>query len=537
MSANGTSAEGSLRAYGLPQEVVEETIQVLLLPKYVVVAGVALLWVWSISFLHRKPRIPGAKVHGYRGWWEPSFILKARFLLNASSIIESGYEKFKDVPFIVRRHDTEIHVMPMKYLDELRLTPKRDLNGKMAHYNNLLKVWSWGTVIRDSDLHSNVLTRKLNPEVGKYMAMASEELEYGWETDMPKPTEWTEVDIQHAVRMLVARMSAKVFLGSPACRDPEWLSLSLNFSIDVFFSCFTLRIFPPWMHFFIKPFIPARWRVQRQMNGAIKFFRAYMLKRAEDTATRNGSGEEPLYDWMVDHATEDEGSLEQMAARQCILTLASIHTTSMTVSNALFDLIANPEWVPVLREEINNVIKVYGRPGKNLDVKSWLQHLEKMDSFIVESQRLHPAILLSPQRMTIVPLVLKDGTMIPKDIRIAWAGPQHGFDPIVNVNPRRFDPLRSYRKRHANTGQNLNKFMAGQSDPHNMSFGYGSQVCPGRYFAVGEIKLVFMRLIQEFDFALPKGKGPPRVIHADENLILDLFAKVRMKKTGAKLEH
>jgi cytochrome P450 len=72
--------------------------------------------------------------------------------------------------------------------------------------------------------------------------------------------------------------------------------------------------------------------------------------------------------------------------------------------------------------------------------------------------------------------------------------------------------------------------MVGQSDPDNMSFGYGSQVCPGRYFAVGEIKMILMRLLQEYEFRPPEGKGRPDHIHADENVVLDPSAKVMMKR-------
>lgn len=43
--------------------------------------------------------------------------------------------QFKNVPFVVSRLDTDINVMPMKYLDELRLVPRNQLNGKMVHYN------------------------------------------------------------------------------------------------------------------------------------------------------------------------------------------------------------------------------------------------------------------------------------------------------------------------------------------------------------------------------------------------------------------
>ncbi|KAI1108817.1 cytochrome P450 [Nemania sp. NC0429] len=163
-------------------------------------------------------------------------------------------------------------------------------------------------------------------------------------------------------------------------------------------------------------------------------------------------------------------------------------------------------------------------------VTTWLQQLEKMDSFIIESQRLKPLILLTPQRMAMVPTTLKGRTNIPVGTRIAWAGPHHALDPNVISNPTVFDPLRSYRRRHVDGGKDANKYLAGQSDPDNMSFGYGGQVCPGRYFAVCEIKLIIMRLIREFDFAMPDGAGVPRIIHVNENVILDPGAKFMMRK-------
>jgi len=110
-----------------------------------------------ISLQPKRPRMLGAPLHGSKGWWEPSLLLSLRFIYDAYNIIDTGYKKvcfifgdyfasrhdtdtvhkhqFKDVPFVVRRLDTDIHVLPMKYLDELRLVPRNDLNGKMVHYN------------------------------------------------------------------------------------------------------------------------------------------------------------------------------------------------------------------------------------------------------------------------------------------------------------------------------------------------------------------------------------------------------------------
>lgn len=45
------------------------------------------------------------------------------------------WKQLKDVPFVVRRYDTDITVLPIKYLDEMRLIPRHKLNGKKAQIN------------------------------------------------------------------------------------------------------------------------------------------------------------------------------------------------------------------------------------------------------------------------------------------------------------------------------------------------------------------------------------------------------------------
>ena len=98
---------------------------------------------------------------------------------------------------------------------------------------------------------------------------------------------------------------------------------------------------------------------------------------------------------MMDNGNEMETRLGEMAFRQCFLTLASIHTTSVSVSTVLFDLCDHPEWFPVLREEIEEVTAKYGPIGEHpgMTSRQWIAKLMKMDSFIIEMQRTNPQIL------------------------------------------------------------------------------------------------------------------------------------------------
>ncbi|KAF1994165.1 cytochrome P450 [Amniculicola lignicola CBS 123094] len=478
--------------------------------------GILLAFVFVLSSLLQKgrPKPPNAPYHGYRSWWEPTFLLKMRFIFRAKQIIHEGFMKYKDVPFVVRRVDVDITVLPNKYLNELRLYPTSKLSGVKAHVANLVCDYTYTNIMIESDLHFRVIQNKLAPELSKYLDIAKTELEYGWAIDIPQPVEWQEVDVQQMMRMLVARMSSKIFLGHPACRNLEWLQLSIDFSIDMFGTAFFLRMFPPWTHPVLARIFPLRWKIKRNLNKATKIIGPLMEKH-RDVLRRAEKGEEiqeddTLLNWMMDHGNEKENGAFEMANRQSILTLASIHTTSMGVANMMFDLCAHPEWFAVLREEIETIEKEFGKLGEREDIgtKQWLPRLEKMDSFYIESQRFNPPILLAPSRLAMVPITLKDGTHIPAGTRMACANADILSSSLPN--PETFDPMRSYRKRHE-SGELL-KHQAGQTAINNLHFGYGKQACPGRQFAVAEVKMIMSRLLMEYDFEFPKGKSQ---LHSD----------------------
>jgi ent-kaurene oxidase len=133
---------------------------------------------------------------------------------------------------------------------------------------------------------------------------------------------------------------------------------------------------------------------------------------------------------------------------------------------------------------------------------------------------------VAPQRLAIVPITLKDGTHIPAGTRLACANADILDQSIPD--PEVFDPMRSYRKRHQ-SGE-LNKYQAGQTERNNLHFGYGKQACPGRHFAVGEIKMIMAKILMEFEFKYPQGKSRPRNFYADENVFPDPRARLLMRK-------
>ncbi|EXL39272.1 hypothetical protein FOCG_18117 [Fusarium oxysporum f. sp. radicis-lycopersici 26381] len=487
---------------------------------------------WFITFVTSQdsPKVKGAPIVGKKFWLEPSVFQRLRFTTQSRHVLQDAYDKFKDRIFVVRRVDRDINVLPAKYLDEMRSLPRPVMNGTIPQVLNLCAKYTSIHFMLTSDLLLRVINNKLTPDLTKYVDMAKVEMDYSFTVDLPQPDDWIEFDIQAATRNIISRMSSKIFLGYPACRNQDWIDMSIQFTADLFGTAFILKHFPEWMRPFVSPFIPHRYRMKSIVERGKKIVGEQIDNHRNNRANEIET-EDTLLAWMLDNGTAKEYALEEMTQRQLLLVLASIHTTTMATANFLFDLCTHPEYFSVLRDEIKEVTEKYGRIGENKDIsaKIWLTKLEKMDSFLIESQRFEPSVHLKPQRVALQEINLKDGTVIPKGAMIAWAGHQHANDPLVNQDPGRFDPMRAYRKRYANNKAEFNKYVAGVNETSSLAFGYGNQACPGRYFAVNELKLMLSRLVAEYDFALPKGAQRPKSFDVEENIILDKDAKILMR--------
>jgi cytochrome P450 len=184
-------------------------------------------------------------------------------------------------------------------------------------------------------------------------------------------------------------MTTAVFLGSETARNKDWLKLSIQYPMDIFSIAFLLRMVPTWTHPVIARLLPWGYRVKSHRSKARVMIQSLMERRQKDLQA-GSDVEHTILGWMTDNAKNSEADYAEMTSRQLVLTLGSIHTTALALSHALYDLCAHPEYVQPLREEIERVSKQYTADDF---VKYGLHRLEKLDSFLVESQRFHPPVL------------------------------------------------------------------------------------------------------------------------------------------------
>jgi cytochrome P450 len=88
--------------------------------------------------------------------------------------------------------------------------------------------------------------------------------------------------------------------------------------------------------------------------------------------------------WMVE--ISGERKVDYVAA-QLSLTVAAIHATTEALTSALADLAIRPHIIPKLREEMIRVIRQEGWSAQGL------YKMRLLDSFLKESQRMHPVSL------------------------------------------------------------------------------------------------------------------------------------------------
>jgi len=201
-------------------------------------------------------------------------------------------------------------------------------------------------------------------------------------------TEWRPVEIFTTILRIIARTSSRAFVGLPLCRNEDWLTVSMKFTGDIFMTVDKLTSIPK----LIRPFYAWIFNSAKSINShrrkAQTLLGPVIQRRLEEErlAKENGAVYEKPNDmlqWLTDLVEPHHKTTEDLSELQLLSNLASIHTTSLTFLNTLFDLAAHPECLQPIREEIETVIS----SNNGVIDRAALRNMRKTDSFFKESMR------------------------------------------------------------------------------------------------------------------------------------------------------
>jgi len=284
-------------------------------------------------------------------------------------------------------------------------------------------------------------------------------------------------------------------------RNEEWLKIAVDYTVHFFTGAYVLRMMPPILRPFVHWFLPFTWQLRKDVADARRLIEPEVAARKKQRVEDEKAGREPrkytdALQW-VETTAQAEGVYCDPVYAQLNYTLGAVHTTSITFVNALFDIIAHPEYIDLLREEIFAVSK------EELGwTKSSLAKLKLMDSFMKESTRMTPVTLLPINRVAEETLTLSNGTTIPKGATLGVPTLAMN-DPNFYTDPGKFDGYRflNMSKQPGKAGKSQ---FVGTSNEH-IIFGHGKHSCPGRFFAANEIKLLLVHLLLGYEFKFMDG--------------------------------
>lgn len=194
--------------------------------------------------------------------------------------------------------------------------------------------------------------------------------------------------------MIYSRIATDFVLGPEASRDTEWCRMAANVSYNTMSVGLLLKKLPSWFRPLVARMLPRLQKLRESQVVSAELV-APILERWKSGISTPEDKDTLLY-WMLEHAQEHERTAVEMSYRVNFAILASVHATSMTLTSIIFNLCAHPEYFDILRDEIAQTKKELGSMGEagpETLQKQFLAKLEKMDSFIAETLRLHQPLL------------------------------------------------------------------------------------------------------------------------------------------------
>ncbi|KAB8220002.1 cytochrome P450 [Aspergillus novoparasiticus] len=391
-------------------------------------------------------------------------------------------------------------------------------------------VGKYTTILNDSHLHTEVIQKRLTPAISRLIPRIIDELDHGFDVEMPEcGDKWVLIRPYEVFLRLVARAGARVFVGPEICRTEKWLTASIDFTKNIFMTITLLRPIPSFLHPIIGSMLPS----SRSLDTQLRYVQDELLgpeiaKRRRRQASGDPDYEKPddFLQWMIDLAQNDkEGDPSNIAHRLLGLTsMAVVHTSAMSITHGLYDLITMPQWLETLREEIQEVM-----PNWKSTSCSSLVALRRLDSFLKESQRFNPPGELSFHRVVKKDLVLSDGLRLPKGTHICMASGPIGMDTKYISDPDTFDALR-----YVDGDKAQSQFV--HTSATSMHFGLGRYACPGRFFATVVLKAILSRFLMEYEFRFgPDQVGRPKNMLLGDKIVPNTSVDVYVRKrTGSR---
>ncbi|KAF8844183.1 cytochrome P450 [Paxillus ammoniavirescens] len=476
-----------------------------------------------LAKLSKRPNLDAIPTVG-SSTWLGSWWASIEYLTKGADIIRGGYEKHKGAPFkVADLYRWTVVVSGLQFVEDLRKAPDDELSFLEATNDNLKLDYTMGHDIHHNPYHVAIIRSQLTRNLATLYPDIRDEIVTAFEDTLDlRGNEWKSVPALQAVQQVVGRTSNRIFVGLPLCRDPDWIDLNIQFTLDVVkggvIIGFFPKIFAPLVARFMTNVPGSVRRGMKHLGPIIEERRKHLKEYGKDWADKPND----FLSWLMDHPEASGRSIKDLTLRILAVNFAAIHTSSNSFTQALYELAANPQYIEPLREEVESIVEKDGWS------KGALVKMRKIDSFLKESQRIEGMGAVGMARKAMKDFTFSDGTVLPKGTLVAIASQATHLDNGFYENAEMFDPFRFSNMREEEGDGAKHSFVS--TSPECLPFGHGRHACPGRFFAANELKSMLAHIVLSYDIKLEDNAIRPRSLHFASTIAAHPTAKVMFRK-------
>ncbi|TEB33849.1 cytochrome P450 [Coprinellus micaceus] len=418
-----------------------------------------------------------------------SYLDAWRFISKGHTLIEDGYAKYKGQPFKVACHTTQsgwlVVVNDPNMIEDMRKASPEVLSFRGAAIDLVQTKYTSPRNFKATPFHVPVVRSPLTKAFPTRFARCC-----GRDQGQRISTDWTPFPLYQTLTHVVCRTTNRLFVDLPLLlaksKDcgPSRLEPQPTF----------FAITPNWLKPVVGPLMPCHALERRAKRILARLIQVRLAKHAAHGT--NWEGPVMFTNFLSIHTTALVRPLPMVGA---FFSLADHRSSTQTSTDTLFDLAARPEYIAPLRAEIDEAIACHGW------TKDALARLVKLDSFMKESGRFGGNAAMAMRRRACQDFAFSNGVVIPQDVTVCVARRPMQLDSDHYEDPLEFKGFRfaELREKEGAGLESLQHQMV-SLDPTYMLFGYGRNACPGRFFAVNEVKVLLAHIIRELRLEAPR---------------------------------
>jgi len=506
--------------------------------------GYFICMIWRVIWPSNLPNFPvaGSKA----GDWFPLLQARWRNSTNYRAVADEMNTLYKDQPCLVPIGGSEtVVLLPASETQHIVDQSDAVLNMPAPMVQGLqFKYTVVDQIVIENPIHGKIVASNLTHQLSYLINDVLDETEWGFEKYWGMDTtDFKDVVVFETMRRIIGSVTNRVFVGLPSCRNPELVDAGTSYAAALPKEAGSLRMYPS----FIKPLVAPLYT--KRTKAHTKDFYSILLpeiqQRLEEfnlyQSNPEKKGLEPDHNdflqWSIAQAKTHHDSRmakpSTLAGRILMVNFGAIHTTSFTITHAIFDLFSSKqEYVEELREEISSILSEHGGEWN----KKALAQMEKLDSIVRESLRLNMVSTFGVPRLVIGKdgFMTRSGVHIRKGNIVAVPGKNIAKDETFYPDANTYRPFRFAEKRRVENIEYVKRASraASTTSAEFLPFGHGKHACPGRFFAASELKLILGYMVMNFDIEMLDER--PADLYIGAARLPPMAAKIRVRRKQNK---